>query len=399
MTWKLGNCRLKSDGLVWHFWHGQPGGRGGVWGGVVSCWGVRLLHLGLKTFKLLNDCFQIVTVQGSGQAGGGLDQWEEFSRVAPPQDGNGTDRTRGKCVSRNIITHTFKVDCMLEQLKTMEGNLARYDLFTSTTICEYFDGDEKFPWDFLQAEQGWPQAACPQDGAWKNQVSNLWAFKGINCRNLWDLFRNWEQNSSHIVCSAGVFLKTCMQFHFRRLCLKGLWSTPTWEQGCRRLRVKFGTTQGLVRQGPEWLRCEGDFLNLKNYSWPSHQEEAAFAVSFRETGTSLLNSLVLKHLPGTWDPGILSYSAETHTCSCFQRSQSQSFQDPGSARQSSSRCWRAGRGSRWGTSPVATGTRPWTWWSAPSTSYSTTWSGGCWTKAVLPLSRNQLHLGNSQSSV
>jgi len=32
------------------------------------------------------------------------------------------------------------------------------------------------------------------------------------------------------------------------------------------------------------------------------QEEAAFAVSFRETGTSLLNSLVLKHLPGTWDP-------------------------------------------------------------------------------------------------
>ena len=41
-------------------------------------------------------------------------------------------------------------------------------------------------------------------------------------------------------------------------------------------------------------------------SWPSHQEEAAFAVSFRETGTSLLNSLVLKHLPGTWDPGIFS---------------------------------------------------------------------------------------------
>jgi len=76
------------------------------------------------------------------------------------------------------------------------------------------------------------------------------------------------------------------------------------------------------------------------------QEEAAFAVSFRETGTSLLNSLVLKHLPGTWDPGISSYSAETPTCSCFQRSQSQSFQDPGSARQSSSRCWRAGRGSR-----------------------------------------------------
>jgi len=34
------------------------------------------------------------------------------------------------------------------------------------------------------------------------------------------------------------------------------------------------------------------------------QEEAAFAVSFRETGTSLLNSLVLKHLPGgAWDPG------------------------------------------------------------------------------------------------
>jgi len=33
------------------------------------------------------------------------------------------------------------------------------------------------------------------------------------------------------------------------------------------------------------------------------QEEAAFAVSFRETGTSLLNSLVLKHLPGgAWDP-------------------------------------------------------------------------------------------------
>ena len=26
----------------------------------------------------------IATVQGSGQAGGGLDQWEEFSRVAPP---------------------------------------------------------------------------------------------------------------------------------------------------------------------------------------------------------------------------------------------------------------------------------------------------------------------------
>ena len=33
---------------------------------------------------------------------------------------------------------------MLEQLKTMEGNLARYDLFTSTTIPEYFDGCKLF---------------------------------------------------------------------------------------------------------------------------------------------------------------------------------------------------------------------------------------------------------------
>jgi len=33
------------------------------------------------------------------------------------------------------------------------------------------------------------------------------------------------------------------------------------------------------------------------------QEESAFATSFRESGTSLMNSLVLKHLPGgAWDP-------------------------------------------------------------------------------------------------
>jgi len=33
------------------------------------------------------------------------------------------------------------------------------------------------------------------------------------------------------------------------------------------------------------------------------QEESAFAMSFRESGTSLMNSLVLKHLPGgAWDP-------------------------------------------------------------------------------------------------
>ena len=58
------------------------------------------------------------------------------------------------CFKEYYHKHFFKVDCMLEQLKTMEGNLARYDLFTSITICEYFDGDENFPWDFLQAEQG-----------------------------------------------------------------------------------------------------------------------------------------------------------------------------------------------------------------------------------------------------
>ena len=45
----------------------------------------------------------------------------------------------------------FKVDCMLEQLKTMEGNLARYDLFTSTTISEYFE--KQIHGNFLQAEQ------------------------------------------------------------------------------------------------------------------------------------------------------------------------------------------------------------------------------------------------------
>merc|ERR1711928_71476 len=32
------------------------------------------------------------------------------------------------------------------------------------------------------------------------------------------------------------------------------------------------------------------------------QEESAFAMGFRESGTSLMNSLVLKHLPGAaWD--------------------------------------------------------------------------------------------------
>ena len=45
-------------------------------------------------------------------------------------------------------------------------------------------------------------------------------------------------------------------------------------------------------------------LAIIHDSRPPYQEEAAFAVSFRETGTSLLNSLVLKHLPGgAWDPG------------------------------------------------------------------------------------------------
>ena len=80
------------------------------------------------------------------------------------------------------------------------------------------------------------------------------------------------------------------------------------------------------------------------------------------------------------------------TFTYFQRSQPQHFQDPGSARRCLSKCWRAGRGLRWGTSQGATGTRPWTWWSGPSTSCSTTWSGGCWMKAVLLWSRNQLQL-------
>ena len=37
------NCRLKSDGLVWYFWHCQSGGRRGIWGGVICCWGSNLL--------------------------------------------------------------------------------------------------------------------------------------------------------------------------------------------------------------------------------------------------------------------------------------------------------------------------------------------------------------------
>ena len=94
----------------------------------------------------------------------------------------------------------------------------------------------------------------------------------------------------------------------------------------------------------------GDPSYILHDSRPSLQEEAAFAVSFRETGDSLLNTLVLKHLPGTWDPGIFSYPLTRHGCShtfsCLQRSQSQSFQDPGSVRQSLSKCWRAGRGLR-----------------------------------------------------
>ena len=81
------------------------------------------------------------------------------------------------------------------------------------------------------------------------------------------------------------------------------------------------------------------------------------------------------HLVYSWV--IFSYPLTRHGCShtfsCLQRSQSQSFQDPGSVRQSLSKCWSAGRGLRWGTSLGAAGTKPWTWRSAPSTSCSTTW--------------------------
>ena len=71
---------------------------------------------------------EIVIVQGSCQVGGGLDQREECSRIAPPQNGNGIARKlfltscRGKW---KICAYVTQVDCMLEQLKTMEGNLAR----------------------------------------------------------------------------------------------------------------------------------------------------------------------------------------------------------------------------------------------------------------------------------
>ena len=66
---------------------------------------------------------EIVIVQGSCQVGGGLDQREECSRIAPPQNGNGI--ARKLFLPRKICAYVTQVDCMLEQLKTMEGNLAR----------------------------------------------------------------------------------------------------------------------------------------------------------------------------------------------------------------------------------------------------------------------------------
>ena len=50
-------------------------------------------------------------------------------------------RIRGKCASKNITKHKrLKVDCMLEQLKTMEGNLARH--LSISTIDKYSDDEE-----------------------------------------------------------------------------------------------------------------------------------------------------------------------------------------------------------------------------------------------------------------
>ena len=100
------NCRLKSDGFFWYFCHGQPGWWGGVRGGVVCCWGgfffcflkpvkipKSIKFVGMKFNQGTHfESNEIVIVQGSCQVGGGLDQREECSRIAPPQNGNGIAR-------------------------------------------------------------------------------------------------------------------------------------------------------------------------------------------------------------------------------------------------------------------------------------------------------------------
>ena len=68
---------------------------------------------------------EIVIVQGSCQVGGGLDQREECSRIAPPQNGNGIACKLFLPRKMENCAYVTQVDCMLEQLKTMEGNLAR----------------------------------------------------------------------------------------------------------------------------------------------------------------------------------------------------------------------------------------------------------------------------------